>query len=164
MDRGHDSKGGAETPLTREVHFSFAVIKRSIEEANDQYLVQFDEEAGRYQLIGGKVEAYDDTSKDAAIREACEELDLPGTTQMVLEPLVIGAEFEDVSPTTGDYTHYTMDAFFVESMSAAFPTNVPNTKWATLDQVLSPTLARVFRFEGLPARLAKFPGTQFTEA
>ena len=145
---------------TRHVCFAMNVIKRGDDEG--QYLVEFDQKARRFQLIGGKEEEWDRDAEAIAKRETMEELGLPPKTRIDLDPVGDRIVFVDVSPTTGDVTEYGMYVFFTKAIWAAYPRHRLSLKWAELAEALGDSRAgRLLRERGVAEELAVLPETKF---
>jgi 8-oxo-dGTP pyrophosphatase MutT (NUDIX family) len=105
--------------------------------SQDAYLMQYDEHAGRYQPIGGKVDFGDADSADALRREMMEELRLkaiPSRYDCPLEPVLTGWFTTEISATYGVLTAYTVDFYAATSVRFFIDTDI-NTRWLTRDEI-----------------------------
>ncbi len=131
----------------------------------DVYLMQYDAHAGRYQPIGGKVEASDDGPEAALRREMWEELglkELP-TAQTCPLALILGDWGKtEISATYGILTRYAFDFLYVEAVAFPLVTDEATrwlsraeiaAAWAADGRAISPIYAEgpgLARLDGLP--------------
>ncbi len=105
------------TPV-REIVAVNVIIKANYNGC-DSLLMQYDGDAGQFQLIGGKREQDDPDAEYTALREIREELELPDLRvpdDLTLAP--IGERFEQVtlSPTYGVVTSYHISFYHARAM------------------------------------------------
>ncbi len=123
------------TPV-REIYAVNAVIKGQ-RAGQDYLLMQYDEHAAQFQLIGGKREPEDLDAAHTLLREIQEELGLPDLKipkDMSFMP--IGERFEQISlsPTYGVVTSYHISFFHVLNM-AFRPVVDGVTRWISMEYV-----------------------------
>jgi 8-oxo-dGTP pyrophosphatase MutT (NUDIX family) len=123
------------TPI-REIHAVNAVISAR-HDSQVYLLMQYDDRAGQFQLIGGKIESDDRDPAHALLREMQEELELPGLQMprdFELIPLAERFEKVELSPTFGVVTRYLIQFFQVCRMRFTLAAN-DQTRWINLDDV-----------------------------
>jgi 8-oxo-dGTP pyrophosphatase MutT (NUDIX family) len=130
---------GDTTPI-REVAVSQAIIKARIwGKGKEVYLVQYDEKAHQYQLIGGRQRRGESDPLTVMTREIAEELhenDLQYPQDYELVPLASDLNFRVLSPTFGAFSsyHFTVyRAIFKQRQLALGQAD----RWVTLDELLA---------------------------
>ncbi len=125
------------TPV-REIFAVNAIIKTK-HAGVDSLLMQFDDHARQFQLIGGKREPTDVDSAHTLIREIQEELEMPNLRSPGDFTLVpIGERFEQItlSPSYGVVTSYHISFFHVTDMRFR-PQTDADTQWISVEHVRS---------------------------
>jgi 8-oxo-dGTP pyrophosphatase MutT (NUDIX family) len=102
-----------------------------------QLLMQFDDKADQFQLIGGKTEPTDADLQATLVREMQEELERPDLAIPThFRAALLPQKFEEtsLSPTFGVITNYLIHFYFVSEM--AFTPHIDeNTAWIDLSEV-----------------------------
>jgi len=128
-----------DTSPIREELVSHAIVKARIKGKREPvYLVQYDEKARRFQLIGGRRRRKDKDGFDTMVREIEEELamnHLQYSKDYDLRELVNSLEHTAISPTYGAYTKYNFTVFQA-FMTRRQLTLGPNDRWVTLKELL----------------------------
>ena len=123
------------TPI-REIDAANALIKRTV--AGRVYLLmQYDQEAAQFQLIGGKREATDPDLAYTVLREIREELNCPQITVPIdLQLIACPERFDNVklSPTFGVISQYHIAFFHVQGMRFQ-PVIDQMTRWISVDEM-----------------------------
>ena len=130
---------GLDAPSSRHQEVALILIK-GVHGEDVSYLHRFDADAGRYQLIGGRVEP-GETPLAAALREAGEELGLAidAGARFHLWPLLGPHEricLTAISPTYGALTDYTFNVFGASVDSAALALSEAD-RWVSVDEMLA---------------------------
>ena len=123
------------TPV-REIFAVNAIIKAK-RDGHDYLLMQYDDGAGQFQLIGGKREPEDVDAAHTVLREIQEELAMPSLrvpADLTLIP--IGERFEQttLSPTYGVVTRYHISFYHVQHMRFRPHLDVA-TRWIDMQYV-----------------------------
>lgn len=130
-------KGNVSNPTpVREIFAVNAVIKGQYG-GKDYLLMQYDEQAEQFQLIGGKREPEDRDAAHTLLREISEELNLPDLQiPRDLNFVPIGERFERISlsPTYGVVTSYHISFFHVVEMRFV-PAVDRVTRWISMNAV-----------------------------
>jgi 8-oxo-dGTP pyrophosphatase MutT (NUDIX family) len=128
---------GSLKPI-RQAQVCVAIIKSVATGSNStRYLVQYDADAGQYQLIGGRMRS---TEKDAQItvqREIEEELAINNLVcgrDYVAKRLAPEITVETLSSTFGAYSRYRLTFFHVEFKVNQLKLG-PQDLWVTLDEL-----------------------------
>ena len=147
----------------REQSVSKAVIKARVHGRREPaYLVQLDQAAGAYQLIGGRRRSSDEDACSTMQREIEEELarnDLKYKRDFDLNKLSDGLLLKKLSPTYGAYSEYDM-AYYQAFIWREQLILGPDDKWVSLSELMSgKTRAGEPIFEALIEKLdAELPG------
>lgn len=123
------------TPV-REIYAVNAIIKGA-HKGRSYMLMQYDDQAHQFQLIGGKREPTDRDAAHTLLREIQEELEMPYlATPADLQLVPIGEQFERVtlSPSYGVVTSYHISFFHVLDMRFT-PRTDSLTRWIDLDHM-----------------------------
>jgi len=123
------------TPV-REIFAVNAIIKAG-RDGHDYLLMQYDDNARQFQLIGGKREPDDVDTAHTVLREIQEELAIPALrvpADLTLVP--IGERFEQttLSPTYGVVTSYHISFYHVRNMRFR-PHLDSQTRWIDLEHI-----------------------------
>ncbi|MFC2146699.1 hypothetical protein ACFLRT_04990, partial [Acidobacteriota bacterium] len=127
------------TPI-RVVKVSQAIIKAKIRgHSKPVYLVQYDDKALQFQLIGGRRKSTENDALSVMIREIDEELTknhLVFQKDYELKELVPDLKYCELSRTFGAYTeyHFTIYQMFIKRSQIILG---PNDRWVTLEEMLS---------------------------
>lgn len=123
------------TPV-REIYAVNAIIKAG-RAGHNYLLMQYDENAHQFQLIGGKRDPEDVDAAHTVLREIQEELEMPGLRipdDLALVP--IGERFEQttLSPTYGVVTSYHISFYHVQHMQFR-PHLDAQTRWIDVEYI-----------------------------
>jgi 8-oxo-dGTP pyrophosphatase MutT (NUDIX family) len=122
----------------RSVRVAQAVVK-TIRGGVPLYLMQYDEHAGQFQMLGGKAESGEDDLAETLRRELAEELDLPATpgeADCILTPLEADREIVSLSPTYGLLTRYAFSFYHVGRVRFSVRTD-QDTCWLSGDEIMA---------------------------
>jgi len=123
----------------REEFVSHVVIKARIRGKREPvYLVQYDEQARQFQLIGGKKRSEDTNALNVMIREIDEELPLNHLQfdrDYKLQKLVSNLQHIQLSPTYGAYTKYHFNVYQATVKRRQLLLR-PIDRWVTLKELL----------------------------
>jgi hypothetical protein len=139
MEHRRTVEHGDLSPV-REECVSQVVIKARIRgRRKPVYLVQYDDKAQQYQLIGGRQRLTDADALTTMKREIEEELaqnHLAFPKDYELQELASDLQAASLSPTYGAYSryHFTIFQAFVKRSQLALG---PHDRWVTLDELLS---------------------------
>lgn len=128
-----------ESPIRQEF-IAKAVIKARIRgRRNPVYLVQYDNKAQQYQIIGGRKRSTDANMQTVMRREIEEELrqnHLVYPRDYELQELASDSKFSHISPTYGAYTEYRITTY---QMLIRRPQLIlgPHDKWVTQSELLA---------------------------
>ncbi len=152
-------KSDARPEVEREVSAAIALIRRS--GTTTRFLTQYDSQARRFQLIGGKCEEADRTADRTAVRETREELELPPETAVEVTSLDASLSFEDLSPTTAQWTSYRLQLFFVVCIDTVRPENSKQLRWLEFDRITMGAADEEMTRLGLYQVVERLPDTRF---
>jgi 8-oxo-dGTP pyrophosphatase MutT (NUDIX family) len=147
----------------RSVRVAQAIIK-TVRGGTLLYLMQYDEHAGQFQMLGGKAKPGEHDLTETLRRELAEELGLPttpGEADCILMLLETDWEIVSLSPTYGLLTRYAFSFYHVGRVRFSVCTD-QDTCWLSGDEIMACRAAdgrpiSALYHDALGARLAALP-------